>query len=73
MPFWKGRGRTGAQDTCYAFQKVETEGQVQLAGGHADEAKGHVDGAKDAVTVLRVDSFINRAEISGEIAWPALY
>ena len=25
------------------------------------------------VTVLRVDSFINRAEIGGEIAWLALY
>ena len=73
IPFWKGRGRTGAQNTCYAFQKVETESQLQLAGGYADEAKGHADGAKDTVSVLKVDIFINRTEISGEIPWPALY
>ena len=73
MPFWKGRSRTGAQNTCYAFQKVDTESQLQLARGYADEAKGHADGAKDTVTVPKVGSFINRAEISGEIAWQALY
>ena len=66
MPFC-GRPELELWTTCYAFQKVEIESQLQLARCCADEAKCRADGAKDTGTVPEVGSFINRVEIRGDV------